>query len=478
MASRKFNIPHVFVLLTLIIFICSLLTYIIPSGKFEREERYVEGIKRTLIIPNTFEEIPKHYSIKNVIIDENEKGKSSPISLMGFLSSIPKGMEKSADIIFFIFIIGGVFGIIQRTGTITALLQKILKIFKDSPNILVIILMVIIGVASSTLGMGEEFIPLIPLFLLLSKELGYDRISGVAIIWVAAEIGFSSATTNPFTVQIAQNLSELPLNSGIFFRVLFFTVTMSIGIVYVLRYANKVKLDKNHSLIRNDEFNINAKHYEEISFSKSHLSIIILGTILFAIVIYSVQKFNWWMNEMSAAFLLLGILSVIISNLSLKEASSSFVKGMEEMVVAALVVGFARGVQVVLQEGNILDTIIFYASNTLQLLPKYLAAGGMLIFQTILNFFIPSGSGQAAVTMPIMAPLSDLLGISRQIAVFAFTCGDGFANMIIPTSGLLMAVLGVSKVPYNMWIKFITPLFVSLLIISYGFILIGLMIGF
>ena len=168
----------------------------------------------------------------------------------------------------------------------------------------------------------------------------------------------------------------------------------------------------------------------------------------------------------------------IISGMSMKSATDSFIKGMEEMVVAALVVGFARGVQVVLQDGQILDTIINSAANNLQGLPKFVAAGGMLVFQTTLNFFIPSGSGQAAVTMPLMAPLADLIGITRQTAVFAFTCGDGFSNMVIPTSGILMAVLSLAKIPFTSWLKFVTPIFLIMMMISFIFLSIAVYIKY
>jgi uncharacterized ion transporter superfamily protein YfcC len=181
---------------------------------------------------------------------------------------------------------------------------------------------------------------------------------------------------------------------------------------------------------------------------------------------------------MAGVFFLMGILAVIISRMSLSDAADAFVKGMKEMVVAALVVGFARGVQVVLQDGLILDTIIHSAADSLQEYHEFVAAGGMLVFQTTLNFFIPSGSGQAAVTMPLMAPLSDLIGITRQTAIFAFTCGDGFSNMIIPTSGILMAVLSLAKVPYMKWLKFVLPIFLICMAISFIFLFIAVAINY
>jgi uncharacterized ion transporter superfamily protein YfcC len=218
-------------------------SYFVPSGSFQRETKKIGSIERTLVIPGTYEVLDKKYSFKGTIFGEEVENKATPVSFFGFLSAIPRGMENAADIIFFIFIIGGVFGILQKTGTIIAFLQKLLELFGHKPQLLVVMLMFIVGIAASTLGMGEELLPLIPLFLIVSKNLGYDRIFGVAIVWLAAEIGFAAATTNPYTVQIAQNLAEVPLNSGIVFRLIFFVIIMIISIIYLLRYGARIKKD-------------------------------------------------------------------------------------------------------------------------------------------------------------------------------------------------------------------------------------------
>lgn len=474
----KIALPHVFILLTGVVFACSVLTYFINSGEYERETKQVGTLTRTIVIPGTYHELPKHISPMGVIIGDEVKGEASPVSLFGFLSSVPRGMEEAADIIFFIFMIGGVFGILQKTGTIMAFVQKLLDIFGNSSALLVIILMLTVAIAASTLGMGEEFLPLIPLFLIVSKKLGYDRIFGVGIVWLAAEVGFAAATTNPFTVQIAQGIAELPLNSGIGFRLIFFGITMIVTIIFLLRYGAKVKKDPSKSVMPDDDFSLSDISFEKVKFTKEHFMVMIMGIGLFAFIIFAVQELNWWINEMAGAFFLMGILAVIISRMSLVDASEAFVSGMKEMVVAALVVGFARGVQVVLQDGLILDTIIHSAADSLQNFHEFVAAGGMLVFQTTLNFFIPSGSGQAAVTMPLMAPLSDLIGITRQTAVFAFTCGDGFSNMIIPTSGILMAVLSLAKVPYVKWVKFVLPIFLICMVLSFIFLFIAVAINY
>ena len=287
---------------------------------------------------------------------------------------------------------------------------------------------------------------------------------------MAEETGFAASTTNPFTVNIAQGVAELPLNSLLGFRSLFLLCALAVTLTYVLRYGARVKADRSNSVMPNDPFILQDKGLEVEAFNARHRWILLSCVGIFGFILYAVQAYGWWMAEMGGGFLLMGIVAIFISRMKLSEAASAMAKGMEEMVVAALVVGFARGVQVVLDDAQVLDTIVFYAANLLQNFSTYVAAIGMFTFQSFLNFFIPSGSGQAAVTMPIMAPLADVLGLSRQVAVFAFTCGDGLSNTIIPTSGILMAMLGLAGIPYDRWLKFMFPLFLRLSLLAALFI--------
>ena len=480
----KLKIPHVFILLTVIIFVFSLLSYIIPSGKYETKELELsEGYKRTVLVPGTYHKLKKDVSLQGLFIQmPNTKTEVTPISLMGFLSSIPYGMQKAADIIFFIFIVGGVFGILEKTNTIIAIIKTLLTYSKKSYILLTILCMILIGIGGSTIGMGEELIPLVPIFLIVSASLGLDKIFGLAILYMSSQIGFAAATTNPFTVQIAQSIAQVPLCSGMTFRIIFFICTMTVTILYVLRYAKKVKANPNYSFCKlnssSSEYNFDSEANSKIILNKSHVIIAVLAAIIFASVVIAVQSLGWWLPEMSGAFLFLGIMAASVGGLTLEETASSFVSGMRDMTVAALVVGFASGIQIVLSESETMDTLIYYAAGCLQYLPGYLAAVGMYVFQSFLNFFIPSGSGQAAVTMPLLAPLSDILGVSRQTAVFAFTCGDGFSNTIIPTSGILMAMLSLAKIPYTKWLKFMIPLFLLLSLLSVIFLVIAVAIGF
>jgi uncharacterized ion transporter superfamily protein YfcC len=359
---------------------------------------------------------------------------------------------------------------------ILAILQKLLDVFRNYSALLTIIIMTVIAIGGSTLGMGEEFIPLVPIFLIVAKEMGFDRIYGLAIVMVAADIGFAAATTNPFTVNIAQGIAELPLNSELTFRAIFLFVILAITIIYVLRYGAKIKRNPEASIMAEDDFDMSDHNFEKVELKKEHIFILISSIFIFAFILYSVQTFGWWLNEMAGGFLLMGFAAVIIGRLKVSDAVNAFVSGMNDMVVAALVVGFARGIQVVLNDGKILDSLIYYAASVLTHFHNIVAAQGMVIFQTILNFFIPSGSGQAAVTMPLMAPLSDVLGLSRQTAVFAFTCGDGFSNSIVPTSGVLMAMLSLAKIPFQKWLRFMFPLFLMLMLVSMVFLTISVFI--
>ncbi len=460
---NKIKIPHVFVLLAGVILFSSLLTYFVPSGHYDRQKKVVGSLTRNVVVPGSFKETAKHFSLRGLILGDAADGKASPVSIVQFLSSIPRGMQEAADIIFFIFIIGGVFGILQRSGMIVAVLHKLLDKFGHSAPLLTVIIMTAVAIGGSTLGMGEEFIPLVPVFLLVSKELGYDRIYGLAIVMLAADVGFAAATTNPFTVNIAQGIAELPLNSALGFRAIFLFFILATTITYVLRYGAKLKKDPGNSIMAGDPFDISGYKDEKVPLTSGRKWILITAILIFAFILFAVQNYGWWLNEMAGGFIFMGIMTIVISRMKINVAMDAFVKGMEEMVVAALVVGFARGIQVVLVDGQILDTVIHAAASSLQHFHSIFAAQGMLVFQTILNFFIPSGSGQAAVTMPLMAPLSDVLGLSRQTAVFAFTCGDGFSNSIIPTSGVLMAMLSLAKIPLEKWWKFVMPLFLMLI---------------
>jgi len=476
---ERIRVPHVFVLLTVLVFVVSLSTYVVPSGEFRRETRVVGGMERTLVVPGTYRSMPKTFSVEGVLVGgDAPEGTAAPVSVRGFLTAIPRGLVESADIVFMLFIIGGAFGILQESGTIAGAIAGLLRTFGRSAPLLTVVIMLALAIGGSTLGMGEEFVPLVPLFVLIAYRLGYDRLYGLAMVSMASEAGFAAATTNPFTVNIAQGVAELPLNSGLLLRVVFFALAMTLTITHVLRYGARLRRDPAASMLPADDGPAPADELDGSQFDRRHQLALGATVMIFAGLLYGVQAFGWWLDELSGGFFLMGIAGAAICGMRLDDATRAFVKGMESMVVAALVVGFARGISVVMMDGQILDTLVGAAASVLATVPRYLSVEGMFVFQTALNFFIPSGSGQAVVTMPVMTPLADVLGLTRQTAVLAFQFGDGLSNMVIPTSGVLMAMLALARVPYTTWLRFAGPLFLQLTALAAVFLVIAVWMSY
>ena len=315
------RVPHVFTLLTGVVFFCSLLTFVVPSGEFERETKEVGGTERTVLLAGTYETIPKHVSAKGLVVQDPVAGYASPESLEGFLSAIPRGMIEAADIIFFIFIIGGVFGILQETGTIPAFLHAVLERFRGSWQLLTIVLMTLIAIGGSTLGMGEEYIPLVPIFLIVAREIGVDRIYGLALVYVAGQVGFAAATTNPFTVNIAQGIAGVPLNSAIGFRLVFFVCAMALTLVYMLRYGAKVRRDPSASLMAGDEVELPTEDVVPPVLRPAHIATLVACAAIFVFILYAVQEMGWWLPQMAGGFLLMGLVATVMCRLPLDRAT-------------------------------------------------------------------------------------------------------------------------------------------------------------
>ena len=477
--TPKFKIPHVFIFLSGIILFCALLTYIIPSGAFERTSRKYGKMEQSVVVPGSYKELPKHFSVRGFFINERVEGKASPISLLGLLTAIPKGMQQSAALIFFVFIVGAIFNLIIYSGTINAVLFFLIHKFRDAPTTLLFLIYLAVSLASSLMGVSSELIPLIPVFLLLTKELGYDRMFGFGLIALPMFIGWSTAIANPFNVTIAQQIAELPLGSGMGLRVVLFILFLMVGFSYLMRYGKRVKQNKIISFIPDDSFESEGiRHIEKESFTTRHFLILAVLVVGYSMIMISVQTNGWGLMEMTGGFIGIGILVMLISGMSGDEAMKVFVKGLETMIVPALVVGVARGISVVMQEGMIIDTILASASSNLMTFPKFVAGEGMLVFQSTLNFFIPSASGQALVSMPLLTPLCDLLGISRQTGVLAFVLGDGISNLIIPTNGVIMAMLGLAAVPFEKWFRFVLPLFLILMVIAFLAVFVAIWTGY
>lgn len=432
------------------------MSYVVPSGRYDRNVVMVKGMERTVVMPGTFRRIPKEITLQTVLLGgEASATQAVPASLLGLFTAIPKGLQQSAGLIFFIFIIGAVFMVIQKTGTVEAVIHYLLDLFRHSPVLTPAILLTVLAMASTFLSMGYEYIPLVPLMVLVSRRLGYDSMFGVAIIAMGQGIGWAAGVTSPLNTQVAQQVAELPLGSGSGFRLAFFCCLLATGILYLLRYGRAIRRNPEKSLTRDQQPDGKAFAWSRVKLERSHVLILIVAILLFGSVLYAVQTMGWGIIEMSGGFLAVGICTIFIARMPGSVAMNAMMKGLTVMIEPALIVGIARAIQVILFEAEIVDSLLYYAAEFLRDQQGVVAAEGMFIFQSILNFFIPSASGQALVTMPLLVPLSDILQVPRSDTVFAFIIGDGLTNLIIPTNGYLLAILGVAGIPFEKWFRFI-----------------------
>ncbi len=437
--KKKFAVPHVYILLFALIAICSILTYIIPAGSYDM----MMVDKREVVNASTFHNVAQ-----------------TPVTLMQFLTAVPRGMQESAQIIFFIFIVGGTMAIIQETKSIEAGMGRLIKAMRNASILIIPIVMIFFSICGSVFGMAEETIPFIPIFVSLCLAMGFDSITGVALVFCGAGAGFAGAFMNPFTVQVAQGIAELPLLSAMSFRIIIYVCFVALAIFFVMRYAIKVKKNPQlSSMHAYDQTREDSVDLEELpNFGGKEKAILIVFVAAIVLLVFGVVKWGWYMDEIAALFLGMSFIVAFIARMGFNNYANVLGKGMADIASGALVVGFARGILVVMTDGQILHTILHAAAEGLSKLPSMISAVGMYIFQCLLNFIVPSGSGQAAVSIPIMAPLGDLVGVTRQTATIAFQLGDGISNIFTPTSGYFMAGLAIAKVPWSKWAKWILPL--------------------
>ena len=519
------RVPNTFILLFGIVILAGIATWLVGAGEFEREVIEVNGVDRQVVVPNSYHRVdssPQTWEIFSAFFD---------------------GFVRQAEIIAFIFIVGGVFFVVQESRAIeigiSDLTNRIaqldrLALFRlvEVEYIIIILVMLVFSTFGAIYGMSEETIPFVLVFVPLAEKMGFDRIVGVSMCFLAAALGFAGALLNPFTIGIAQGIAQIQPFSGIGYRLICFLAINIVGIAYVLRYARKIKkpavetsnssneeprtekraIDQRGIWMRwdkrvlvltillttlfaglalyvgNTSFEISGSSLSipffwlcalffplwVLFFAKNSFRYFILILLAWVVIflIAGVMAYGWYIREIASLFFAYGVLVGLVWGISGDEFVEKFFRGVADIATGALVVGFAGGIVEVLENGHVIDTILLSISDALNGTSNVFALNSMFIFQTLLNVFIPSGSGQAALTMPIMAPLSDLIGISRQAAVLAYQFGDGFTNMITPTSGVLIGAIGLAKISYPQWFRFMFPLQIILLVL--GMILLSL----
>ncbi|MEJ2399810.1 MAG: TIGR00366 family protein [Xanthomonadales bacterium] len=455
---KKLKVPHTLVLLYGMIVLAYALTLLLPAGKFATETSHGHEV----VVPGTY-----------AVIEDAPR-----LPLTELFTVIPRGLGDAQGIIFFVFLIGGALAVIRATGALDAALARILRRFGGQPALLILMGMLAFAIGSSTIGMAEEYIPLVAILITLCVGMRMDTVAALGIMVVGYGIGYGTAVMNPFTVLVAQEVAGLEPVSGLMFRLAMFLPFFALGYVHVLRYANRVRNDPAASLVADipEAQPPEPPQTGPITLRQRLVLLATLATLVF--VVWGIKEHQWYFVELGAAFFALAIVAGVIARLSFDDMARHFVNGAGELIGTALLIGFARAIQITLDDGQVLHTIVHGLSQPLLAAGAEASAIGMLFIQSALNFFVPSGSGQAYVTMPIMGPISDIVGVSRQVAVLAYQMGDGFMNMIVPTNAVLMGILGICGIPYGRWFRFIWPLMLQLLVLGSVTMVIAVLIGY
>lgn len=468
--------PDTFVIIFFVVLLAGFLTHVVPVGSFEMHDiTYTTntGAEKTRSVPiaGSF-----HYEL-----DEQGEPVVHGIKLfepggeVGLTNYIFEGLVSgdkwgtAVGVVAFILIVGGAFGIILKTGAVETGLLSLLSKTKGSEILIIPVVFVLFSLGGAVFGMGEETIPFAMILVPIMIGLGYDSITALMISYCATQIGFATSWMNPFSVAVAQGVSGIPVLSGAGFRIfmwIFFTI---VGIAFTMLYAKRIKATPELSVAYPTDKYYREEYQAEASqdneFKLGHKLVLLVIVFGMAWVIWGVVKEGYYLPEIATQFVIMGLISGILgiifklNNMTVNDIARSFAKGAEDLVAAALVVGMGKGIVLVLGgtsagEPSVLNTILNWVATSMEGMHSAFSAWVMYVFQSCFNFFVVSGSGQAALTMPIMAPLSDLLGVTRQVAVLAFQLGDGFTNLIVPTSGILMAVLGIAKLDWGVWLKF------------------------
>jgi uncharacterized ion transporter superfamily protein YfcC len=452
--STRLAMPHTLVVVMALVVLVLAASWVIPSGEYQRVEvRTSEGVRK-VTVANTYREVPKVYLGPQTVL-------AAPI----------KGFLDGALLICFLLMIGGSFAIFQETGAVEFGIRRLTDAISRRPSLeglLIPSLMIVFSLGGSVFGMAEETIPFVLIFIPLARRLGYDSIVGVSIPFLGSVAGFSAAFFNPFTVGISQSIAGIPLYSGLGYRMVSWVIGTTVVTSYVMWYARRVKRDPAISPVRDIDLargELDADADAGAPWDPRHATTLVLFVASMVLLVVGVLKWQWYIDQIAVLFFGMGIVLGFAGGLGPSHIARTFVTGAKDMVGVVFIIACARALLVIAQDAKILDTILYGASATLSLLPRGVIAQVMFLIQCVINFFIHSGTAQAALTMPVMAPLADLVGITRQTAVYAYQLCE-FVNPILPTSAVTMGVLGAGKIPWERWARWFLPLMLILMALS------------
>jgi uncharacterized ion transporter superfamily protein YfcC len=440
---KNFRLPNTFVLLFSILAMIAIATWLVPGGKYDTH--LVQD--KQLVDPATF-----HYVA------------SSPQGPVALMMAPIKGFVEAALIIGFVLIVGGAFAVLQKTEAIDSMIKSIARAHTDSALVraaLIPVFVTMFSLGGATFGMNEEAIPFVLIFVPLALALGYDSIVGVSIPFIGSQVGFAAAFLNPFNVGIAQGIAGVPVFSGLSYRLFVWCIATTITVLFLMWYAARIKRTPSLSPtfeLDNDKRLLHVDGLQDFTgLTRTHRAVLWLFAATLAAMVFGVVQFGWFIEEIAALFLVMAITVGVVARLDADQFIAAFMQGAKDLVATALVIALARGTMILARDAHIIDTMLHGLMPLVQSSNPIFAAHKMFLIQSVINFFIHSGSGQAALTMPIMAPLADLVGVTRQTAILAFQFGE-FSTPMIPTSGITVGVLALARIPWLTWAKWMVPL--------------------
>ena len=448
--ARAARFPHPLALLVGCILVAAVLTHVLPAGQFERREDAVTG--RAVVVAGTY-----------------APAEAAPVSPFQALVAIPRGLADAAGVIFFVFLVGGAFAVVERTGALATLVNWLVARLARRGLLVIPVAGLAFATGGVLIQMQEELIAFVPVLLLLTRRLGFNALTAVAMSLGASAVGASFSFINPFQVGIAQKVAQLPLLSGTPFRLAFLGAAWLVWIAGTMHFARRTRVTPPPAPAGP------APGESAAGWRQPAILLTVLGA--FAVFIVGVLQFGWDFDQLAAVFFIMGVVAGLLGGLGVSGTADGFVEGFRSMAFAALLIGFARGIYVVLEEGRVVDTIVQGLFAPVAGLPSTVAALGMMLAHAAIHVPVPSTSGQAVLTLPLLVPLSDLIGLSRQVTVLAYQYGAGLCELITPTNGALMAMLAAAGVPYEVWLRFVLPMLGLLLALAAVAIGVGVAVG-
>ncbi len=458
--KKGFQLPHVYTICFLLMIVFAILTWIVPSGAYERMEVETAAGTREIAVAGTYAPVEKV-----------SEGGDLRQGIFQLFMAPTQGIQAAADVVAFVLLIGGAFAIITKTNAINAGMSRIIKILKNKDVLIIPVAMILLGIGGTTFGMSEEVLPFYAIFIPIMMTMGYDSMTAFLVCFMGPQLGYIASTVNPFNVLIAQGIVGIEGNPQLWLRGITWIVMMVMGITWVMRYAMRVKANPEASITYQDDF---AKRKEfsvsdgtiDVEFTGRQKGVLIVFACGMSLIIWGLVTQGWYMDEISAIFTAMGIISGIVGGLSEREMADEFVRGMADFAYAAVVIGLARSILVIAENGMIIDTILEFLASMLAGVPTFVYTTFLYIVLGLLSFLVPSSSGLAALTMPILGPLTELMGVNPEAAVTALAIANQTINTISPTAGMTVAGLAVSKISFEQWWKTCWKFMIALVIVG------------